>query len=608
MSDSSIVTNDDNNNRNNNLKKPFYKRIKVPSSITIVSFFLIFSLLLTWIPHGTWYDYHNQTLSSGIWTSQAVVFDPTLTFTVDDVGKVFFNGLELPSNYWEYSSSSFWYVGYDSLGNITPIQGLPAGANWFYEMPWYANIFGMDGSWFIPENGTYGILNLFLILPVAFFSALPLITYIFAIVMFIEVLMISGTLESGIKSLMEKMKEKEIVLVPILFIVMALGGTIFGMQGETVALIPILVPFLVIAGFDTFTGLIILVAGTTTGMMSSIVNPFSSSIMAAGLDSDVISVGLSTGIGARVVVFFIYTSLGATLVTIYASRVKRNKDKSFAKNEMEEDIIWARNNVGEISDKYNKISKKQIVALIIFLLTFVFMIISLLPWTQWFNVGQFWYVFSSYFYSGSVIGEWYFLQLSLLFFAMTILLISILKIEKNKLKNGIKSSIKSVFPLLGILVISQGISVVLTYSGLTNYMAIKVFSGIDPNSLNPITFSLILFPLFLVLSIFIPSTSALASATAPTLSPMIDTIAVYNPDVAYQSVIAILIVYPLASGIINMFTPTFGLVPIQSEMSNIRYTKTLKVLGGYSIFLIILSFVLIPLIMLGVTNFVTYPF
>jgi uncharacterized ion transporter superfamily protein YfcC len=54
-----------------------------------------------------------------------------------------------------------------------------------------------------------------------------------------------------------------------------MGGTLFGMQEDALGFFIILVPFFVIAGFDTMTALLIILLGTTTGFAFSIVNPFS---------------------------------------------------------------------------------------------------------------------------------------------------------------------------------------------------------------------------------------------------------------------------------------------------------------------------------------------
>ena len=60
----------------------------------------------------------------------------------------------------------------------------------------------------------------------------------------------------------------------MLFFMFALGGTIYGMQEETIGFIAIIVPFMVAAGFDTMTGLLVILLGSTTGFAASTVNPF----------------------------------------------------------------------------------------------------------------------------------------------------------------------------------------------------------------------------------------------------------------------------------------------------------------------------------------------
>ena len=54
-----------------------------------------------------------------------------------------------------------------------------------------------------------------------------------------------------------------------------MGGTLYGMQEETLGFFIILVPFFVAAGFDTMTALLVILLGTTVGFAFSTVNPFS---------------------------------------------------------------------------------------------------------------------------------------------------------------------------------------------------------------------------------------------------------------------------------------------------------------------------------------------
>lgn len=535
--------------------KNIFKKFRVPSTISIVLTFFFITIILTWIPHDSWYEYlylYNEELQS-----------------------LYNQGLLTFEDFQDY-------------------------------MPWYATIFGADGTWIIPENGTYGILNSIPLLIAGFFTALPIILYIVAIGGFLEILTQTKTLEAGISSLQNKFNGKEIILVPVLFILFSLGGTTFGMQGETVALIPLIIPFFIFAGFDAMVGLLVIIIGTTTGIAASVVNPFSVGVMADGLSSSNFEVTVATGIVVRIILWVVLTAIGVTFVTWYAARVKKNPKKSFIAEDKEKNEQWANDVFGNSYDANAKMTKKQMWAIILFIFAFLFMIFALLPWTTWFSLGEGWDTWSSWIYSGAAIGEWYFVQLFLWFFIMTFILGAIFKMSIAESCKAIGKATKAFTALIIVITISQAMSVVLVYSGFAFFLSETLFSG--ASNLTPTTFALLIFPIFLLLGFFIPSTSGLALATAPVLQPLLASVAVNDKDAAYQMAIAIMFVYPLAVGIINMFSPTTGIVIVQSEYSNVPYSKSFKVLGGYALMLILLSFILIPLLMLGVTNIAVYPY
>ncbi len=134
-----------------------------------------------------------------------------------------------------------------------------------------------------------------------FGNAYQLIFYLFVLGALIEVLLVTGTMEAGVGSLVKGLNGKEIILIPLLFILFSAGGTSYGMQEETIGLVVIVVPALVLAGFDTITGLLVILLGTTTGFAMSTVNPFAvgaaespinDALASAGIEESIVGVGL----------------------------------------------------------------------------------------------------------------------------------------------------------------------------------------------------------------------------------------------------------------------------------------------------------------------------
>ncbi|MDZ4095730.1 MAG: YfcC family protein, partial [Paracoccaceae bacterium] len=70
---------------------------------------------------------------------------------------------------------------------------------------------------------------------------------------FLGVVNATGAIDTGIKSAMRKMKGREVWMIPILMSLFALGGTTYGMAEETLAFYALLIPVMMVAGYDALT-------------------------------------------------------------------------------------------------------------------------------------------------------------------------------------------------------------------------------------------------------------------------------------------------------------------------------------------------------------------
>ncbi len=93
-----------------------------------------------------------------------------------------------------------------------------------------------------------------------------------------------------------------------------------------------------------------------------------------------------------------------------------------------------------------------------------------------------------------------------------------------------------------------------------------------------------------VMAIFIPSTSGLAGVAAPIIGGVIASSVSLDGGLTPEQAIAhkdllavsILLVYPLAQGCINMFSPTAGITVVQAEVAKVNYTKALPLLATFA--------------------------
>lgn len=557
---------------NNNTKPK--RKFKMPSALSIIIGVVVFAAILTWIPHGNSSKGISGTLDS--WQQEIFWTNFNLVYIPGDYENNLISANEIVSQ--------FGLQGY-IVGEGENIQFITEA-----EVPWTLSGYS-DGM-----TSRFGLFDTVKAMIGGYWMAAGVSLYLIGIFAVVELLIQTGTLKSGVSSLAKGLNGKEIVLLPVLFLLFSLGGTLFGMQEETLGLLPIIVPVIILIGFDAPAGMMVAVLGTTTGIAASALDPFSVGVMAAGLNT-----GIGTGILERMILFTIYTSIGMTFITWYGMRVRKNMNKSAEFNSVEENKLWAEKTIGNINE-LETMNGKQKSALIIFAVVFAWMIFALMPWTEWFpslSENEGWIVFSSIFYGKVLLGQWYFVELAILFFLAAILIASIFNYSTAQIGNVFWMSLKGMFGVITIISFSRATSVILSTSGLTYGMIYGMTNPEKLQNVSPTIFMLTWLPIFLVMALFIPSTSGLAGITAPIIGGVIQAgSGGWGPEKTELIIVGILMIYPLAQGVINMFSPTTGLVVVQAEQSRVSFGKILPWLATYAGIILMVGLVSTTTIML----------
>ena len=113
------------------------------------------------------------------------------------------------------------------------------------------------------------------------------------------------------------------MLIAILMVVFALGGTTYGMWEETLGFFVLLVPLTLALGYDRMVAASIIFLGAGTGVLCSTVNPF-----ATGVASDAAGISLGDGIGLRIAMWVVLVALAIGYVLRYARRVQADPARS----------------------------------------------------------------------------------------------------------------------------------------------------------------------------------------------------------------------------------------------------------------------------------------
>lgn len=474
---------------------------------------------------------------------------------------------------------------------------------------------GTNGNNLAPAGFLY-----VLVAPIkGFVDAADLIIFLMIMGGFLAIVTESQALEAGLGRMVKKMKGKEIIMVPILFVLFSVGGATYGMAEETIPFYLLLIPVFLAAGFDTYTAFLTILLGAGLGTASSILNPFVVNTAISGIQplpsgvtggaeaivantnnniNDAISkLSPSIGIIWRSVIYVVLVVAGATYVTWYAWRVKKHPEKSAVyqlKAQHEKEFAFDIDSLPEFTLK-----RKLILAT--FGLTFLFMIISVITWqdvakTQIFIDAANW--IDKYFpFVGGVttkgesligaFGTWYLIQMSFLFFFSSLIIGGLSWCGSNHFISKFLAGAADFIGVGIVIAIARGISVVVNDTGLSQ-LIISGLKGMLEGIGNAFAIVFIFYFVFILLSFLIPSTSGFAAAVFPVLGPAV--IGSYNLGLTVSGQIAS---FSLASGIVNIASPSGGIFIAALSVSKIPLGNYYKATGWFLGVFMVLSIALL---------------
>lgn len=368
---------------------------------------------------------------------------------------------------------------------------------------------------------------------------------------FLGVVTETGALDTGIAAVVKKYKGREKMLIPVLMLLFALGGSTYGMGEETMAFYPLIIPVMLAVGFDTITAVSIVLIGSQIGCLASTVNPF-----ATGVASDAAGIGLADGIIWRLVFFVVMYGISVMYVYRYAGKIEHNPEKSYVFAKRDEDLAYFKLRTEDNAT----LSGKQKGVLWIFAVTFIIMVISLIPWA---DLNKHFTLFTSLndalqnipvlgvvLGKTAALGTWYFQEITMLFFMMAILIGIVYGISESRFIQVFMNGVADLLSVALICAVARGIQVVMNDGAITATLLHWGEEGLK--GLSSQLFIVLTYIFYLPMSFLIPSTSGLAGATMGIMAPLGE----------FAKVPAHLVVtaFQSASGLLNLVTPTSGIV------------------------------------------------
>src|ERR671910_347071 len=359
-----------------------------------------------------------------------------------------------------------------------------------------------------PINGLYGIEdaegNINYYNEGTLFGAIDIALFIIVIGGFLGVTMKTGAIQAGIGGLVQRMKGKERLLIPVLMTVFALGGTTYGMAEESLAFYALVITVLIAAGYDALTGAAVVLIGCGVGVLGSTINPF-----ATGIASGIAGIPISEGLLGRIVILLAALAIGIFFVLRYADRVKADPSRSvvFHMKVDNEARFRAEDEAGEIT-----LTGKHKLILAVFALAFVAMIYGVIPWE---DLGI-----------GLPTWWWWFPEMTASFLLFTIVIGLIARMGEGALTTNFVDGARDLLGVALIIGIARGITVIMNNGQITDTVLHWVERALGDTGEG--VFAIVTFGLFLPLSFLIPSSSGLATLSMPITAPLAGFLGVFQ--------------------------------------------------------------------------------
>lgn len=439
---------------------------------------------------------------------------------------------------------------------------IPGGA-YDYVDPNADKLQPIAGTFHEVESNPQGIKEILMSPVNGFVDSVDIILYTLVIGGFLAVVMKTGAINAGIGHTIKKLNGKDLLLVPVLMGLFSLAGALFGIEEETLPFFPVLIPVFVAAGYDTLTAIAVVKLGAALGVMASVANPF-----AVAIASRFAGISMGDGIVIRLVLLAIYIPSGILFVMHYAKKIKADPSKSLVYAQAEENkrFFLKGNDFQELPE----LTRKRKLILLVFALAFLLMMWGVLPWEE---LGI------------SIIPTlgWWFNELSTIFLTASIIVAIIAGMKEEEFLDTFINGAKDLLSVAVIIGVARGVSVIMNDARITDTILHAGETLLSNTS--SVIFAIASFFVYIVLSIFVPSSTGLATLSMGIMAPL--------ADFAGTGREIVIIAYQAGNAVVCLLAPTVGLLMGVLTMTKTSYGTWLKFIWKFMVFVVIVTCVVL---------------
>ena len=350
----------------------------------------------------------------------------------------------------------------------------------------------------------------------------------------------------------------EMLFIPIFMIIFSIGGGSFGMGEEIIPFILVFVPLSLALGYDSVVGVAIPFLGAGAGFAGAFLNPFT-----IGIAQQIADLPLFSGIGYRLICWFICTTVAIAFVMLYALKIKKTPSKSVSFDIDEE----KRKNLHiEDIEEFQGIETRHKLALWTFATGMIVMIFGVLKF------------------------QWYIDEICAIFLLTGIVIGIVGSLSIKEFTDAFVAGAKDMVGTALIIVMARGILIIAEDGRIIDTMLNSLAGSIQ--NFHPIASSQAMFVIHSIINFFVPSGSAKAALTMPIMIPLADMVGVTRQTAV--------LAFQFGDGFSNMIIPTSGITMGVLTLSGISWEKWAKWLLPLEIIFLVVGFILlIPPFLIG---------
>ncbi len=430
----------------------------------------------------------------------------------------------------------------------------------------------VSGTYHAVASAPQGIFDVLKAPIEGFEKAALVIVFLLVIGGVLSVVEKTGAITAGIGAASQFFKRNpklRFLFIPLGIITFSLCGATFGMCEEALIFIPICIPLALSLGYDSALGIAIPFIGAGVGFAAAFTNPFT-----VGIAQGIAQVPLYSGIGYRLIIWAVCTTVVITWLCIYAHKIHKDPKASLTY-----DFDIEKCKELKLSQETPKMTRRQKRVLIAFGLGMVCLIIGVLKPQICAFINNHWGIDLMEMLHLEATG-WYIAEIAALFLGVGFVCGILGNMKMQEFNDAFFDGVRGMSEIAMLLCFAQAIVIIANNGHILDTM-LEWMSGAIKH-LHPICASWAAMMLQTVIDFFIPSGSGKAVLTMPVLAPLADLIGITRQTMV--------LAFQLGGSWLNICMPTDPVTIAAIGFARIGFGRWLKWVLPLLIMMYLLSF------------------